>query len=230
MSLVHVVHVPDGIVLSSDSRTVMMQTPGKGTPAPSDPLEGACVFTDLANKVHLVWGTLGVAHTGDGHVGPVPVETRLRELERKPIAPTSIEDIGEAVLEVLRPEGYRPDLTVCIAGYTTSGPILFRIEVRGVYVNHIVVGGRDRPPFPYGASSFGGRSSVEGRIVESLEAACRPDFERMSISNASEYSRHVMRTVINQTRFGAGIAVVGGETDTLVLTRGGARFVSKKVA
>ena len=68
-------------------------------------------------------------------------------------------------------------------------------------------------------------------IVERLTTSI-PDslteFRFFNIQDGVDYSRHLISTTINQMKFENQFPTVGGEIDTLIITRNGAEFISKK--
>ncbi len=75
---------------------------------------------------------------------------------------------------------------------------------------------------------MGGRELVEQRMLLELRDACPPVLDRMTLQEAIVYSRHQIRTVIDQTGFGPDVAPVGGPIDTLVMTARGFSWVALK--
>jgi hypothetical protein len=223
MSLAHFLFIPDAIVISADSLMMMQTDPVSPGQLPTT---GLRPLTYAAQKVHLLWGSVGVAHVGEGHVGTLPVETCIRQLEKqKPERGPSVDSIVEPVLAALRATGEsQEEPRVCIAGFS-GGRTPFYVETTPSQWPWQAQMGP--VPVPH-ERAIGGRRAVEQRILTELAAASPPALERMGIAEAVDYSRHIVRTIIDQTRFSAAVQLVGGEIDTLLLTPKGAKWVRRK--
>lgn len=65
-------------------------------------------------------------------------------------------------------------------------------------------------------------------IANRLMSNIKLDFTFMSVQDAVDLSRHVIRTTKDQMRFEPVVPTVGGPIDTLVVDRYGVRFITKK--
>ena len=56
-----------------------------------------------------------------------------------------------------------------------------------------------------------------------------PVFIGMNLQDAVDYSRHLIRTTIDQMRFEPRFSTVGGPIDTLIITPHEAKFLEHKI-
>ena len=72
----------------------------------------------------------------------------------------------------------------------------------------------------------GGDTAIVDRLLS--QPKFNPPFQVMNLQDAVDYSRHLIRSTIDQMRFEPRFPTVGGEIDTLVVTWGEARFLAQK--
>jgi hypothetical protein len=77
----------------------------------------------------------------------------------------------------------------------------------------------------YGVA-WGGDSVIVGRLLSIQNSM--PIFEVMNLQDAIDYSRHLIRTTIDQMRFEPRFPTVGGNIDTLVITNASTEFIDLK--
>lgn len=224
MSLVVLVCVQEGIVLSADSRTLL----GTG-PADIALPASASILAEHAFKVQLLWGGVGVASCGLGHIAGIPVGTHLLQAAAARPRPETAAAAAEVLLQHLRSVSPNASIWLWVAAFQGTTPFVYDVRVAEGTIKRVAIAddGSAAPVFYF--DRRGGRTEVEGAILNGLMSACPPVLERMTLKDAVDFSRHVVRTVIDQTRFGAGIAPVGGPVDTLVLTPLGPGWVALKV-
>jgi hypothetical protein len=219
MSLAVIVAVDGGVAMSADSRSVVLRDPDET----ADPRP---VTWDGSYNLVLLWDSVGVARCGDDHITGVPVEARLAALETSRPPPDTVAQAAGAVLEHLTALSPDADVELCVAAYQGGMPFLFEVHTRTRRVTRVTTdaqGNAQRAVY-----FLLGRGGVEAEIVRALMGACRPVLKGMPLHDAVDLSRHLVRTVIDQTRFGEPPAVAGGPIDTLVLTPEGARWFARK--
>lgn len=222
MSLAHILFLPEAVVISADSLTTMRR--GPAAPEAPDWL-GLAPFTYASVKLHLLWGAVGVVTVGDGHLGAMPVASYIQRLENTPPQERDLMEAASVVLSALA-QGGPPDqeAVVGLACFRAGRPAFLSARLSQARTQGIPMPEELAVP---SERILGGRDSVERRIVRELGAASPPDFGKMKLADAVDYSRHILRTVIDQTRFGS-VQLVGGEVDTLVLVPGGGKWTHRK--
>lgn len=220
MSLVTVVAVPAGIAISADSRRTLMPAGASR----SSGLVGASLLWDREQKLHVLWGHLLVANIGAADAAGLPVSTHLRQWGSSGPGPRQFSEVGPSLRAHFRAVDPSFDSTFIVAATrgTEGGPRQPTAIVLRLHEDFET----ELPPLT--AQWFGGRKAVENVMLTTLTTLCPPVFERMDLAGAIDYSRHLIRTVIDQTRFGAEYSPVGGEIDTAVAAHDGNGWVIRK--
>lgn len=209
MSLVTLVAVKDGLAISADSRRTF-QRPG------SDAFH---VLTDSEPKLLRLWDRVFIATLGAADAAGEPVPTHLLRMERQVTAPASLPELHDALRRHFRGVAPSFDCTL-VLGCWADRP---RAQVLRLSEESFTELGTP------GVYSFGGRDAVEQAIINGLRSVSPPDVARMTLEGAIDYSRHLVRTVIDQTRFSSTTGVVGGAIDTgVVMAPGGTGWVFRK--
>ena len=245
MTLIVAVYVPTGIVLSGDSRTtgIINQPPaaapatpaagpGQPPPATSTAPPGApttvqtpIVLSDAAEKVFLVQ-RYGIATFGDAIVNNMPIAHYVEDFQATPPAQTATSTLGlaSALLAFMKALAPPPKSGFVVVGYDGVDPWVIAVDVQNNAVNRINV-------FPGSAKIDygivrGGDSSVADRLLS--QPQFNPPFNVMNLQDAVDFSRHLIRSTIDQMRFEPRFASVGGPIDTLVVSPSKAEFLTRK--
>jgi hypothetical protein len=228
MSLIIAVYVPTGIVISADSRTtgtITQHVPNPLNPQQPLPVKTNIVLSDSAYKLFLLFERFGVATFGDAILNDLPIAHHVEQFrEQQPAVPDSTEDCSQKLLAHFR--GINANLDVLgfvVAGYDEGVPAVFSIDVRQNTIDRQNMDAAGN--LQYGIARGGDRAIVDRLLSQS---AFNPPFNLMNLQDAVDYSRHFIRTTIDQMRFEPRFATVGGHVDTLALSPGNARFLSRK--
>ena len=229
MSLIIAIYVPTGVVLSGDSRTTgtrSQQVPNPQKPAVSITVQTSIVFSDSAEKLFLLFGCYGVGTFGDALIRNMPIAHYTQEFEAQTTnnPPTSTMALATALLQYFRGLQPIPNVSLLVVGYDGNDPWVIIVDV----FNNTIERRNFNPQtnqLDYGILREG-----EIDIVDRLlsQPQFLPPFKVMNLQDAVDYSRHLIRSTIDQMRFEPRFATVGGPVDTLVVTRTGARFLSRK--
>jgi len=230
MSLVVCVYVPTGIVLSTDSRTTgtisqPVQPTGTGGSAPVL-VQTNVILSDSANKLFLLFDRFGVATFGDAIVNNLPIAHYVADFETRhaSAAPTTTQDCANALLAYFRGLTPTPKIGLLVAGYDANVPWVLGLDVPSNVITRANVQ-TGTPNVNYGILR-GGDTAVVDRLLS--QPQFNPPFNVMQLQDAVDYSRHLVRSTIDQMRFEPRFATVGGPIDTLVLTSNQARWLAKK--
>lgn len=231
MSLIIAVYVPTGIALSGDSRTTgtLTQPPAPATnPPASSPntVVTNVVISDAAEKIFLIHGRFGVGTFGDAVVNNMPIAHYVQEFSAA--HPSALShtprSVAADILAYFRALAPTPNSGFVVAGYDASVPFVLHVDVQNNAVNHVnVVSGTTQ--LQYGIVR-GGDTAVVDRLLSQQQF--NPLFNVMNIQDAVDFSRHLIRSTIDQLRFEPRFATVGGPIDTLIVSPTGARFLSQK--
>jgi len=229
MSLIIAIYVPTGVVLSGDSRTTgtrSQQVPNPQKPAVAITVQTSIVFSDSAEKLFLLFGCYGVGTFGDALIRNMPIAHYTQEFEAQTTnnPPTSTMALATALLQYFRGLQPIPNVSLLVVGYDGNDPWVIIVDV----FNNTIERRNFNPQtnqLDYGILREG-----EIDIVDRLlsQPQFLPPFKVMNLQDAVDYSRHLIRSTIDQMRFEPRFATVGGPVDTLVVTRTGARFLSRK--
>lgn len=229
VSLAICVSVPTGIALSADSRTTARTTtapqPVPGNPNLQQVVETNLVLSDDAHKLFLLFSRFGVMTVGDAIVNRMPIGHYIGEYEAgaQGAVPQSVDACAQAVLAFFRGLNPIPAVAFVVAGYDGQVPWIAAIDVgqnTATRQNTDAAG-----QVKYGVMR-GGDTAVVDRLLSQQQF--NPAFDLMPLQDAADYSRHLVRTTIDQLRFEPRFATVGGPIDTLVLQPTGVKWLASK--
>ncbi|MEK5415236.1 hypothetical protein [Paenibacillus sp. FSL L8-0708] len=212
MTLVNAVYTPTGIVMSGDSRT---SGPGY-------------VQSDSTNKVFLLHKRIGILTAGNAHINFLPIEHFINQFE----AENDIEEHSETVYEMAEKLGTyfksvskEVNVYLMIAGYDGNEPFLYELNTIQEPLNINRMNLNESKEVIYGIAWNG-----DGEVVNRLTSGqYMPQYNYMNLQDAIDYSRHLIRTTIDQLKFEPRFPTVGGEIDTLIIKPDGGEFIYKKM-
>jgi 20S proteasome alpha/beta subunit len=226
MSLIICIYVPTGIVLSGDSRTTgTLQHDANDLNNPDQTIiaQTQIVLSDFAEKVFNVFDKYGIGTFGDAFVNNLPIAHYIEKFEQENSSskPKTAEDLTGNLLEYFRELNAKVGFIV--AGYDRNIPFVFAIDVGGNTITQLNL--NEDGNINYGIAR-GGETDIVNRLMS--EGKFHPPFPVMNIQDAVDFSRHLIRSTIDQMRFEPRFASVGGDIDTLLVTAKGVKFLQKK--
>lgn len=216
MSLVVTVYVPTGVVLSADSRTIVSRAVERRGEGSTQRDVTSLVLSDATEKLLVVHERFAVGTWGAAFVGDLPVAHHIRTLEHESRVPESVEGMAEQLLERFAGSEPAPSLYFAVAGYDGGVPWVLTVDVSGRKIAR--TNADDSGRVAYGITR-GGDADIANRLLSNERLM--PPFQLMNVQDAVDYSRHLIRTTIDEMRFEPMIPTVGGPIDTLVLGIGG---------
>jgi 20S proteasome alpha/beta subunit len=228
MSLIIVLYVPTGIVVSADSRTTgtrQINTPDPQDSSQTIQVQTNIVLSDHADKVFEVYGRFGIGAFGHALVNNMPIAHYVEQFEHHYAdnRPGSTEDLSNNLLDYFRKFDPIPKVSFVAVGYDNNTPFIYGVNV--------AENKKERyNAKPDGSINYNIVSGGEADIVNRLlsQPQFNPPFQVMNLQDAVDYSRHLIRSTIDQMRFEPRFPNVGGSIDTLLVTCTGARFLKKK--
>jgi hypothetical protein len=229
MSVITAVYTPTGIVISGDSRTTGALN---GTiPNPQNPQQQINVQTmitmsDATLKVFKLFDKYGVGTFGDAQIDNLPIAHYIEQFEINNLAtpPQTTNDFVTELLNYFRKFSPIPQTGFIVGGYDQNEPFVFGVD--------ILNNARQRSNFiqtqtrlDYGIVR-GGDTDVIDRLLNNPQRL--PIFHAMNLQDGIDFSRHLIRTTIDQMRFEPAVPTVGGEIDTLIITNDKIEFLHKK--
>jgi len=225
MSLIICVYVPTGVVISGDSRTTGTTT--QTQPDPQNPANQITVQTniklsDSTHKVFKLYDRFGVATFGDAHIQNLPIAHYIEQFEITTPAPQTTQNLVTSLLTYFRNFNPIPRTGFVVSGFDNNLPFVYSIDVFGNTSNRHNLANNN---LDYGILR-GGDINIVDRLLNNPQL--NPPFQVMSLQDAVDFSRHLIRATIDQMRFEPRYPTVGGEIDTLVLTSKGTSFLQRK--
>jgi hypothetical protein len=227
LTLIVVVYIPTGVVLSGDSRTTLstrQQITDPQNPANQITLQTDLVLSDAANKVFDLYDKYGLGTFGDALVNNLPIAHYVREfLNQHPILPTSTQNLANDLLTYFRSLQPIPNASFFVVGYDANIPFVIGVEVVNNHTKRWNVAQNNQ--IQYGILR-GGDTAIVDRLLS--QPQFNPIFPVMNIQDAVDYSRHLIRTTIDEMRFEPRFSTVGGSIDTLIVANQGTKFLVEK--
>lgn len=231
MSLIICVYVPTGIVLSGDSRTTGTITQAVSRPTPEDPdatvtVQTNVVISDAADKVFVVFDKYGVGTFGTALVNKMPIAHYVERFQAETVpVPTSTETCAKSLLHFFRSLKPVPESGFIVAGYDDGQPNVFAVNI-GKHVMSQINANRKNPQQRSYGIARGGDTAIVDRLLSQKQF--NPMFDAMNLQDAVDYSRHLIRSTIDQMRFEPRFPSVGGAIDTLVVRPSEIAFLKRK--
>ncbi len=224
MSLTVAVYVPTGIAISADSRTVVTRTVEGVVGGEARKDVSRVVLSDATEKVLVVSERFAVATWGEAYVGDRPIAHHIRRHELTSPPAASAPTLADSLMGYFASFDPVPKVYFLVAGYEAAEPHLLTVDVAS---------GRTESPSRNAAGEAvfgilrGGDTDIANRLLSNEQLL--PPFHLMNLQDAVDYSRHLIRTTIDEMRFEPMMPTVGGPVDTLVIeTDGVPVFLSRK--
>lgn len=224
MSLIIGVYIPTGIILSGDSRTtgtIPSQIPNPQSTGQSLTVHTNIVVSDFTNKIIKMYDRFGIATFGNSHINNLPIAHFIEQFEASNPAPATTNDLATNLLAHFRNFNPIPATGFLIAGYDNNDQFIYGIDVE----NNTSTRHNFTTQQIFGVA-WGGDSDIVDRLLNTQNSM--PIFEVMNLQDAIDYSRHLIRTTIDQMRFEPRFPTVGGNIDTLVITNSSTEFINLK--
>lgn len=229
MTLIVCCYTPTGIALSGDSRTTgwrMHDVPQAQAPGATHTLSVQIpwILSDSARKVFCLSQRFMVATWGDAFIGNLPVAHHVSEFGASlgSDETSSVSAFSEALLKHFATLAPTANLSFVVAGYDAQEPFVIEVSVAQ---NSTMRRNTDNAS---GVVNYGAIWGGDYDIVTRLVTSAMLDVQRMNLQDAVDFSRHLIRTTINQMRFEARIASVGGHIDTATSTPVRTKFLARK--
>jgi hypothetical protein len=240
MSFVIAVYVPEGIVMSSDSRQSVTI---EGKNPEGNPFKVDTVNSDAVIKTYLLEKQqIGISSFGQDLLGGIPTASHIKRfIEEELKASDDVTTVPQKLKEYFRKSFPNADAGFHVAGYRKEG----RVSVPYVYSCHVAKNEVERRNTkPDGTITHGATWSGQGDILSSIlipvtikdekgiDKVIRSPapiiWDAMSLQDAIDFSIYAIRTTIDTMRFQARPKNVGGPIDVLVLTPDEAKWIRRK--
>jgi len=230
MTLVVGVYAPTVIALSADSRTTGIRNQSVRDPRDTNKqitVQTNIVISDAADKVFRLFQNFGVATWGDAMINGLPIAHFVEDFEAQSVAsanvPSKTQGLADALLAHFRGFSPVPQIGVVVAGYDGTVPWVVSMNIGAGTSTRVNV--QADGSIQYGVVR-GGDTDVADRLLSN--PVSKPPFQVMNTQDAVDFSRHLIRSTIDQLRFEPRFSTVGGAIDTLLVRGTGAEFAQKK--
>ena len=155
----------------------------------------------------------------------LPIAHYIEQFQSQPSANTfnNPQILATNILQYFRALQPIPQVNFIVIGYDNNQPWVIDVNVQNNTNNRINIDTQNQ--IQYGIAR-GGDTAIVDRLLS--QPIFNPQFQLMNIQDAVDYSRHLIRTTIDQMRFEPRFATVGGSIDTLVATNENASFLMQK--
>ena len=228
MSVIIAVYTPTGIVISGDSRTT--KTVNEFVTNPQNPnqqinIQKEIPFSDTTLKVFSLFGKFGVGISGTAFIDNLPIAHYIEQFEIENHANSLLQTPNDLVTELIsyfRQFEPIPNIVFTVAGYDKNVPFVFTVDISSNKRIRRNCNPEDERCIWYGVT-WDGDTNIINRLLSGTTI-----HYTMNLQDGIDFSRHLIRTTINQMKFEPVIPTVGGEIDTLVITTDKTEFISKK--
>ena len=241
MSFIVTVHIPEAIVMASDSRQSVHIEERSQPEKNASRIE--TILSDFVYKTfHLSYQQVGISAFGESLLRKITTENHIKRFSEEDLDETDdVLSIPRKLLDFFQKRFPNADSAFHIAGFKKEGktsiPYVFHCQVSRNEMLRVNVN-PDTQEIIYG-SSWGGQGDIMASLLQpvqillpdgKMEKVPRPPilWDAMSVQDAIDFSVHAVRTTIDTMRFQARPKNVGGAIDVLLLTPEGSRWIQRK--
>jgi hypothetical protein len=217
MSIITCVYVPEGIVMSADSRLTVSKDYGDGR------VEN-CILSDNSQKLFkLNKVPIGISSCGEIILNQKMISEFLRLFEMEKVTEgDNVEQITMKLNEYAKPFLASNSVEFLIAGYFEDRPYVYHLCNGQIVLKNYNYDN----PF-YGASWRG--ETVATYKLFSGEPQTKLCFDLMPLRDAIDFSEFIVELTIKYQRFEDASATCGGPIDTLIITKDNVKFIKHKI-
>ncbi|HEX9757606.1 MAG TPA: hypothetical protein VGB26_07365 [Nitrospiria bacterium] len=241
MSFVITVHIPEAIVMASDSRQ-SVNIEERAQPE-KDVSRIETILSDFVFKTfHLSYQQVGISAFGESLLGKVTTESHIKRFSEEDLDETDdVLNVPRKLLDYFQKRFPNADTAFHVSGFRKEGrssvPYVFHCQVSRNEMIRVNLN-PDKQEIIFG-SSWGGQGDIMASLLQpvqillpngQMEKVQRPPilWDAMSIQDAIDFSIHAVRTTIETMRFQARPKNVGGAIDVLLLTPDGSKWIQRK--
>ena len=248
MSLIITIHVEEGIVMASDSRTTFNTQ--DLSPLPDG--KGAIItknqgvhYSDTTYKTFLASNKIGISTCGDASIDGKPLTGYIEKFIHESIKnETEISEVPKLLLEHFKTYSPVPNIIFHVAGYSKIESSLlqkiYRVFVSTDYIEEIDTSSQ--------GAAWNGETEILSRIISSLwtqrkgkdpktgeeivlydELKAPPiPWNFFSLQDGIDFATYAINTTIETMRFQQRLKTVGGPIDILIIKPNDAFWASHK--
>jgi len=231
MSLVVSIFVPEGIVLSSDSRVII----NTSTKVNEIVERNASVLSDSVKKVKILKNKFGIAAYGQVSLRNLPVLEHIEIFENQCLTnETEIDKVPNILLDFFTKNFEDVNTIFYVAGYKNENniqiPHLYLVDIRQKLINRVNF---QNSNIIYNAT-WGGETEILTRLFGQIKVKSREDwntwervnvyYEFVSLKEAISLSRFYISTSEKIYKLQLKNNNVGGDINTIVIPKNAAPF------
>jgi len=220
MTLIISAHVPTAIVISGDSRASIQVAVQQGANAQA---QQQVVLSDSAEKVFVLYERYVAGTSGDGIINNLPIAHYVEDFQATHPCPPTVGQIATELLAYFRALNPALNTGFSIGGYDGNVPWVMTVNIAN---NTSVRANADAQ----GNLSYGMQMMGDYAVAQRLlsQPQFNPVFNLLNLQDAIDFSRHLIRSTIDQLRFEPRYPTVGGPIDTVTVTPKGVNFLVRK--
>lgn len=242
MSLIVTVHVNEGIVMASDSRTThnrIEKIPSEQEGFVETTVEQYGVyFTDTAYKTFLFDNGIGLSTCGNAIIKNAPITGYIEEFIRK----NPYMDIDELPQKLqqhfqnLEPAkdttffvaGYKKDANSCIAKIYRINTLQKKIEPIDTSAQGALWDGERDILSRMTTELYMREEDVRGQYVYKKHTEHPIPWQYFTLQDAIDFAQYAIKSTMDAMRFQRRLKTVGGDVDILVIKPDGATWIARK--
>ena len=233
MSFIIAVHVKEGIVLASDSRTTYTQTVRNGS---LTTVKIGTHTTDTTNKTFLCPNQIGIATCGDASINGTPITGYIEAFIRENLtAVTDIVDVPQMLIDYFQTTPAIPNTNFIVAGYHLENHIksqyIFSLNVRNKTINSIDTTTQ--------GAKWDGETQTLSKIVQNTYmrndrgieiplGATEVPWGLFTLQDAIDFAQYAVDVTIKTMHYSNVVETVGGPIDILVIKPENAFWIQHK--
>ena len=216
MSIIATVYIPEGIIISSDSRLTGTTTYPNGN-------IDRHILSDNSQKLfHLKKADIGIACCGDATISGKSVGDFLRIFEINEVQETDTVEQVATKLKDYTIQQHGKGVTYHVCGYCEDEQFIFRIVDDSVKRQN-----KKGLDAPY-AIMWNGETEALAKLLIG-DKPMQFNFDLMQLKDGIDIAEFLIDVTIKYQRFDARLATCGGSIDILVITKDYAKFIKHKV-
>lgn len=233
MSFIIAVHVKEGIVLASDSRTTYTQTTKSGN---HTTVKIGTHTTDTTNKTFLCPNNIGISTCGDASLCGTPITGYIEAFIREKITEsTDIADVPQMLIDYFNATPEIPDTNFIVAGYREDNSIktqyVYTLNVKNKSINSVDTSAQ--------GARWDGETQTLSKIIQNTYMKGKNGQEiplgktevswtLFTLQDAIDFAQYAVDVTIKTMHYSNVVETVGGPIDILVIKPDSAFWIKHK--
>ncbi len=233
MSFIIAVHVKEGIVLASDSRTTYTQTVRNGDVTT---IRIGTNTTDTTNKTFLCPNQSGISTCGDASLKGIPITGYIEAFIREKLTDTTdVVDIPQMLIDYFQTTPVVPNTNFIVAGYH------FENHVKSQRVFWLNVCKKVITPIDTASqgAKWDGETQTLSKIIQNTYmrdaggaeiflGATEVSWNLFTLQDAIDFAQYAVDVTIKTMHYSNAVETVGGPIDILVIKPENAFWIQHK--